>query len=321
MIQIREEKDIQRFISNFPWILNINYRNVPELDKNGLEYYINGNKRTDLILKDCITNCPVVVEFKYWDLKREDIGQILEYKARIFTHFNDENELLFKIFDKKLFLPKLVLVVRSSDEYGRIACNLQNIELYEFGSLEKKIIEDIPYVKRLEEFSKSIKKSSLSIDEDRNEYLENNVYKVIEELFEKYKIRNKWHNYRNANIGEWYNYKTMFLNKWILQEEDISIGIYEDLIYDNNMEINVTFYSWKNNPEEIKQVKKKIKILEKYLKNKENLTQDIFLEEPSNDDGVYECFLTQKYENKIFYENVKKIMDFSISSYLKVIKM
>ena len=36
------EKDIKDFISKYPWLLDLKYENVPELDKNGLEYYIEG---------------------------------------------------------------------------------------------------------------------------------------------------------------------------------------------------------------------------------------------------------------------------------------
>jgi hypothetical protein len=318
MKNAKNEKDIQNFIAGNPWLLNINYQNIPELNKNGLEYYIEGNKRTDLILINNVTNCPVVVEFKYWDLKREDVGQILEYKARIFISFNDENEDLFKIFGNKLFAPKLVLVVRSSDDYGRIACSLQNIELFEFGNMEQKIIEDLPFIKSVQEFSKSLQEHSPPITEDRNEYLQNNVYEIIKNIFEKYELSEKWHNYRNANFGEWFNYKNIFLNRNLLPDEEVNIGIYEDILKDKDMSVCIAYYTWKDGEKEIREMKKKLEKLEKLLRTDANLTKNIVKDVTVDDDEQFEYWLIQKYNYKIFFKNVEKIMEFNIKNYLKV---
>jgi hypothetical protein len=312
------EKDIQNFIAKYPWLLDLKYENVPELDKNGLEYYIEGNKRTDLILRDNVTKCPVVIEFKYWDLKREDVGQILEYKARIFTSFNDENSELFRIFGNKLYSPKLVLVVRESDDYGRMACSLQNIELFEFGNMEKRIIEDIPFIKRVKDFSDSLKEHSPPITEDRNEYLQNNVYSIIENLFEKHGILEKWKYYRNANLGEWYNYKNIFLNRNILPDESVNMGIYEDILKDKDMCVCIAYYTWLDSSDEINETKKKLNKLEKLLKTNSNLTEDIKIDITTDEENKYEYWLVQKYKYATFFENVEKIMEFNISNYLKV---
>jgi hypothetical protein len=312
MKKVNNERDIQNFIAKFPWLLNLRYQNVPELKKNGYEYSIEGNKRSDLILRDNVTNCPVVVEFKYWNLIRNDIGQILEYKARIFTSFNDENEELYRVFGKNLFSPKLILVVRSSDEYGRIACSLQNIELFEFGNMEEKIINDIPFIKGVEDFSKSLKEHSPPITEDRNEYLQNNVYNIIEELFNEYGISNKWKYYNNYNIGEWKNYKNIFLNRNILPEESVQMGIYEDLLNDKDMSVCIEYWTCLSG-EDIK-IKKNLEKLEKLLKSNTNLTKDI----KSTIDESEEYWLIVKYKYDIFYKNIKKIIDFNLSNYLKI---
>lgn len=315
MKKLTYEGDIQRFIAQYPWLLNLRYQNVPELKKNGLEYYVEGNKRTDLILKDNVTNYPVVVEFKYWDLKRQDIGQILEYKARIFTSFNNENEELYRIFGKNIFSPKLVLVVRSSDEYGRITCSLQNIELFEFGNMEKMIIEDIPFIKRVEDFSESLKEHSPPITEDRNEYLQNNVYSIIEELFKKYGLSEKWKYYQNRNIGEWKNYTNIFLNRNILPDELVQMGIYEDILENKDMSVCIEY--WTGLSGEDKKQKKNLDRLEKLLNSNVNLTKDI----KANIDDNEEYWLIVRYKYNIFYRNIEKIIDFNLASYLKIFKI
>lgn len=317
-----DEKDIQNFIAQYPWLLDLKYEIIPELNKNGLEYYIEGKKRTDLILRDNVTKCPVIVEFKFWNLERKDIGQVLEYKARIFTSFNDENTELFWIFGNKLFSPKLVLVVRGSDDYGRIACSLQNIELFEFGNMEKKIIGNLPFIKKVKDFSNSLKEHSPPINEDRPEYLKNNVYSVIENVFEKHGLKEKLKYPRNANLYEWHDYyKNLFLNRNLLPDEKMNIGIYEDIIFDKDMSVCIDYYTWLTDSNDIIEMRKKIKKLEKSLKVKSNLTNKINSETAFDEENKFEYWLTQKYNYGIFYKNVEKIIDFNLINYLKIFEI
>jgi hypothetical protein len=304
MKTIKEEKDIQKFIAKYPWLLNINYENIGDLE-NGMEYYVEGNKRLDLILRDKIRGFPVIVEFKYHGLNRETIGQILEYKARIAVSFNIENAKLFRIFKEKVVSPKLVLVVESSDDYGRLACNLQNIELFEYGNLEKKIINDVPSIKRVEDFSKTLKEISPPIDFERNSFLEEKVNTVINNLFEKYKIEESCQNFTN-NRQEWCpELKNTFLNRWFLKDCAVSFGLYEDILYNGDLSVYVSYMSNDKN------------ILEK-LKNKftrKSLHKTIEIEETEGE-GYY---LHINYESSIFYRHIEEILEFNISIYSKMI--
>jgi hypothetical protein len=305
MKTVKNEKDIQKFIAKYPWLLNINFENIAELE-NGMEYYVEGNKRLDLILRDKIRGFPVIVEFKHHSLNRETIGQILEYKARIAVSFNIENAELFKIFKEKVVSPKLVLVVEASDEYGRLACNLQNIELFEYGNFEKHIINDAPFIKRVEDFSKMLKEISPPINFDRHNYLEEKVYSVINMLFEKYEIEENCQTFTN-NRQEWnIELKNTFLNRWFLKDWDVSIGLYEDVLYSGELSVFISYISYEKSI--LEKLNKKINV-------KENLHQSIEINE--GDDG--EFYLDINYESSIFYKNIKKILELNFSIYSKVV--
>ena len=98
-------------------------------------------------MKDRITNRPVIVEFKFTPFYRENIGQILEYKARIVSILNNEESDLFKIFGSYVFVPILVLIVKECDDFSRVACNMSGIEVYEFKNFSNTINnpEDLEY--------------------------------------------------------------------------------------------------------------------------------------------------------------------------------
>ncbi|GMO40299.1 MAG: hypothetical protein Ta2F_16480 [Termitinemataceae bacterium] len=300
------EYDIQKFIADFPWLLNINYQNIPELKdiNSDMELHIEGNKRPDLILRDSLTGFPVIVEFKRFDLTRDTVGQILEYKARI-TAFQKEDDILFKIFENKIYAPKLVIIVRSSDIYGKIACHLQSIDVIEYGNIESKVITgDITFRKSVEDFSKTLKNLTPPIDFQRSQYLENNVYDIFYDVFKKYKIDQKWRYYNNYDIGDYWSYNNLFLNKWFLKDQEISIGIYEDILHKCNFNVCISYYS--KNETKLKELKDLLSI----QKNKY-----IDMELRPDDENNY--MLNIEYESNYFYHNVKNILDFNLKEYLK----
>jgi hypothetical protein len=308
MVTVNLETDIQTFIAQYPWLLNINYQNIPKLKDNSseMEYFIEGC-RIDLILKDMLTGVPVLVEFKRGDLVRDNIGQILEYKARVISKINNEESLLYILFGNKITIPKLVLVVRSSDDYGRIACHLQNIELIEYGNIEKKIITgDVSFRKTVEDFSHTIKNATPAVNIDRNEYLETHVFSILRKLFKKYNKEDEWPYYRNYDQGEYWPLRDKFINSWYFKNEKISFGLYEDILFKNDLSICFSYYL----PN--REIADKLEI---EIKNEINDFDDII----NKPDGISYYILDIRYGSSYFYENVEKILDYNFKKYLDLL--
>ena len=216
----------------------------------------------------------------------------------------------------------MVLIVRESDDYGRIACSLQNIELFEFGNMEKRVIDDIKYIKSVEDFSKSLKKASLPITEDGKEELQQRVYDVIEGLLENHGLSEKWNNLKNKDLGEWFDhFKYLFLNKFILSDEKVVMGIFEDILWDKNMPVCVAYYADLYDNDEIIKTKRELDKLERSLKVKQNLAKRFKKEISINEENHFEYSFVQKYNSTTFFRNVEKIMEFNISNYPKVFRI
>src|ERR1017187_2761532 len=132
---MNDEQELQDFIADNPWLLNPNYERVPELADVDLEYQAGDQTRIDLILRDRVSRSPVVVEFKFTPFYRENVGQILEYRARVATSFNKQNSRLHSIFKDYILAPKLALVVKECDNFTRVACNMAGIAIYEYRNL------------------------------------------------------------------------------------------------------------------------------------------------------------------------------------------
>lgn len=163
-----KEKDIQNLIADFPWLLNPNYSTVPELIRKGMEYTTTSGKRIDLILRNTISNRPVLIEFKATEFNRENIGQILEYRARVLSEMTSESSSLRSIFGDQLAAPILILVVSTCSKESQIAANLAGIEVYEYQKdlstfflPEKQLI--------LKDFAKNLSETVLPISETRHE--------------------------------------------------------------------------------------------------------------------------------------------------------
>ena len=185
--------------------------------------------------------------------------------------------------------------------------------------MEKRITDDMQFIKQVKDFSKSLKEHSPPINENRGEYLQNNVYNIIEKIFEKYGLKEKWKNPRNANIGEWHPaYKYLFLNRDLLPDEDVRLGVYEDIIYDKDMSVCVEYYALINENEKIIEIKKKLNQLEKALRIKSNQTDNPKKEINFDEENMFEYLLTQKYSYQIFFQNVEKIMEFHIKKYKEI---
>ena len=69
---MKDQQDLQQFISEDPWLLNLNYERVVELPHNGLEVQLGDHDRSGLISRDTISRCSVVVEFTFAPFYREN---------------------------------------------------------------------------------------------------------------------------------------------------------------------------------------------------------------------------------------------------------
>jgi len=161
------EKQVQNLIADYPWLLNLDYEVVPGLKNKGMEYQLTEGKRADLILRDRKSGRPVIIEFKAVPFYRENIGQILEYKARVISEYSSDNSILGDLFGEKLFAPIMILVVPECTAEARLACNLSSVEVYEYG---KNVPEIIMPEKRktLDEFINNLKNSDICLWYFRN---------------------------------------------------------------------------------------------------------------------------------------------------------
>lgn len=303
------EKDVQVLIADYPWLLNIDYEVVPELKNKGKEYSLSSNKRADLILRDRVSGRPVIVEFKAVPFYRENIGQILEYKARVISESTKEDSILKDVFGYRLLAPITVLVVPSSDAESRLACNLSGIDIYEYEKAVPQIL--IPEKKvALEELKKNFNGKGIPIDNSRNEKV-SRVYNDIRSVLNEENNPDGWTSYRNPTGEYLMSLNQIFVNKWIFPNNKVSIGIYEDIFNDSNLDkIAVEYFS--DDKEVLMQFINKYREL---IMFPENNSDDI---NNDNYDGYFWSFYVDK---KVFFDKTKEIIKPFIRNYNNIIKL
>jgi hypothetical protein len=299
------EKEVQKLIADYPWLLHIDYETVTEFKDKGMEYILSDNKRADLILRDRTSGRPVIIEFKAVPFYRENIGQILEYKARVISEATNESSPLKEVFGNKILSPIMVLIVPSCNEEARLACNLSGIEVYEYDKSVPEIL--IPEKKiTLEEFKNKFDNKEIPFDTDRHELVER-VYVDIHNVLTEENITEGWVGYRNPP-GEYFApMNQLFVNKCLFPNKKISIGICEN-IFDNSQfdKVTVEYYS------EDKDLM--IKFIEKYM--------DLGMK-PSNDskepECLYDAFLWSFEIDKVsLFERTKELIRPFVKNYLQV---
>lgn len=305
-----KEKNIQELIMEYPWLLNLNYERIPELKRNGMEVNLSDNKRADLILRDRISGRPVIIEFKSIDFKRENIGQIIEYRARLINEFTTETSILSDVFEQKLSTPILVLVVKNCSQEAQLACNLAGIDIYEYEKSLKEIM--IPKnQKSLREFSKSMANDIIPFNADRENEIDR-IYEIIKETMQEKFDGNFKKNFKDYEKPDGEYYRTLnhlFINKWIFTEKNISIGIFENIFEEEDSDKVIIEY-WSKDRDDLEKFKSKYNELNTEL----NLTSKV--EGYINDDFT----INHKISKKEFVENTKKIMELIIENYLKVLE-
>ena len=237
------EKEVQHLIADYPWLLNLDYEIVTELKNKGIEYRLTNNKRADLILRDKKSGRPVIIEFKKIPFHRENIGQILEYKARVIQEYTSDNSILRDIFEEKILVPIMVLVVPSCTAEARLACNLSNIDIYEYNNKTVSKIMLPEKKKSLEEVKKSFINEQIPFSINRDDLVDR-VYKQIYEILLEENLIYGWTKYKNPPGEYFVTLNHLFINKQIFKDYEISIGIVEDIFNDsNNNKIIIEYYS------------------------------------------------------------------------------
>ncbi len=141
------ENNIEDLLYECPWLLNPNYEIakisgtkgkgrqislVSEFDSKPIRYI-------DLLMKDTIDERPIIIELKNRELKREDIGQILEYRAKCTILEPERKSEWVKEFGKKYIAPKLLLIVEKVSDELLIASSLAGVDVRTFEPISKEL--------------------------------------------------------------------------------------------------------------------------------------------------------------------------------------
>lgn len=240
------EKDIEDIIYSSPWILDERYM-IPKIkgsrNEFGRQINVGGsclNRYIDLLFKDTRDERPVIVELKKNQLKREDIGQILEYKALLVSMEECSRDEWQSEFGKNYYYPKLILIGTGASEEVKITANLAGIEIRTLVGVEElevnfKSIYDIN--EKLSNWNKFLNTGNRTLEDRDNWIVE--IYEWIKTILSDYKsgeITTIKDIYRTKKSHGWITETVYpFINIPIYYKQDkIELGgIYE--YFDENM--------------------------------------------------------------------------------------
>lgn len=220
------EKDIEDIIYSSPWILDERYI-IPKIkgsrNEFGRQINVGGvclNRYIDLLFKDTRDERPVIVELKKNQLKREDIGQILEYKALLVSMEECSRDEWQSEFGKNYYYPKLILIGTGASEEVKITANLVGIEIRILVGVEElevnfKSIDDIN--KKLNNWNEFLNTG--------NRTLEDRMY-WIEETYEWCKDA-----INNSELKEQIAINDLFISKPKGKSQKGKQGWIDDLVY------------------------------------------------------------------------------------------
>ena len=234
---ILKEKDIEDIIYNSPWLMDERFV-IPTIrgkeNQPGRQVNIGGiriNRFIDLLFKDTRDNRPVIIELKRDGLVRENIAQILEYKALIISMDEDTKTEWQREFGKNYYCPKLILVGSDASEEVRLSANLAGIEIRTLvgeENLEVDFNEINEINKRLNEWNKFLKSGNRTID-DRAEWVREigDLIKEIADDFNDDKVSIK-KLYEVSSKNGWVESVVFpFVNISIYYEDRPLCGLYE----------------------------------------------------------------------------------------------
>lgn len=298
------EKEVQTLIADFPWLLNMDYERVDGLSNKGMEVKLSHSKRADLILMEKRNKRPVVIEFKSVPFYRENIGQILEYKARLYSEMTETNSVLYEVFGEKLYTPILILVVPSCSEEAMLACNLSGIEVFCYDGRISEFTNPT-FKKKCVDFYESFEKHPLPLDIERMSKVDE-IYKTIHSILRELGIDTGWKSYRKPSGEYFYHINHSFINKYFCDDESISIGLYEDIFsadIDNKMILEFSTYD-KEDAE---------KFRERFIADCNYSVSNVFVE-----DGIY--YIQMQLDKVDFLNNVEEIMKLLLVNYINVMR-
>lgn len=137
-----KESFVEDLIYLSPWLLNESYL-IPEIKGSRGEYgrqvnIGNNNSRfIDLLFKDARDYRPVIVELKRGKIIRENIAQILEYRALIVSMTDDLKAEWEAEFGKNYYAPKMILIGDDIDTETMLSANLAGVDYRCFGKEER----------------------------------------------------------------------------------------------------------------------------------------------------------------------------------------
>lgn len=192
------EKDLEDIIYNSPWLLDERYV-IPKIkgSRNEFGRQINigrngFNRYIDLLFKDTKDNRPVIIELKKESLSRENIAQILEYRALVVSTDGERKIEWQNEFGQNYYCPKLILIGTSVSEEVKLSANLAGIEIRTLAGVEDlevnfsniKNIND-----KLNNWNKFLNTGNRTL-EDRDEWIEE-IYRWTKEIIYEYEYENK----------------------------------------------------------------------------------------------------------------------------------
>jgi hypothetical protein len=196
--KIQEEKDIQTLIFDNPWLLDLNFeRIVSRTLNNGWEVELPFGNRIDVLLKHRIDNRPIIVEFKKGDFYRENIGQLLSYKAAILQEFSNPDSELIEIFGNLITSPILCLVVKNCDDFSRSACHISGINVYEYKNDLKSLNVSASNLIKIENI---LHDDVIPLSYDRSKNIEQ-IYQRMHKVIMSMGLNESWKEYTRPHVN------------------------------------------------------------------------------------------------------------------------
>jgi hypothetical protein len=236
------EQQIEDIIYETPWIIDERFI-IPEIKgvnkQNGRQVNVGKHtaRKIDLLFKDTRDNRPVIIELKKGKIQRENIAQILEYRALVNSLENEIKEEWVSVFQQNYYAPKMILIGESASDEAILTANLTGIELKVFSSsnMEKGFDSFTELKVKLKEWD-SFRKSGNRTLIEREEWIEgiiSQINNVIEKNFKDLTTINKPSSIRNSYTGGVYP----FIDIPVSYLENLIIGFYEyadeDLPFDD----------------------------------------------------------------------------------------
>ena len=169
------EKDIEDIIYESPWLLDERFDipNIRGLEKSKPSRQVNVgangvNRFIDLLFRDTRDNRPVIVELKKEELVRENIAQILEYRALVVSLDEQKKNEWFNEFGKNYYCPKLILVGTTISEGVAISANLAGVDIRLLKGVEQLSVDfsEIGQIsQKLNEWNGFMKSGNRTIDD------------------------------------------------------------------------------------------------------------------------------------------------------------